>query len=92
MDPFDQDIARLATAPAPPALAQLETAVWARLSKPDPDLGWTIRGALATVCLAMGMAVGMEVNLAAEPLATPIDAFNGRSALLPSTLLLSARP
>lgn len=92
MDPLDQDLARLATAPVPPALAGLETALWAGLGRPDPGLAWPVRGALAAACLAMGLAMGGTSSLAAGPATAPVDAFSGRSALLPSTLLLSARP
>jgi hypothetical protein len=92
MDPLDQDIARLAGAPLPPALAVMETAVWARLAQPEPGLGWPMRGALAATCLAMGLAMGIETSPATAASSVPIDAFSGRSALLPSTLLLSGRP
>ncbi|OSZ69095.1 hypothetical protein CAP39_09895 [Sphingomonas sp. IBVSS1] len=92
MDPLDQDLARLATAPVPPALAGLETALWARLDWSDPGLGWPARGALAAACLTIGLAMGGTGSLAAGPGTAPIDAFSSRSALLPSTLLLSARP
>jgi hypothetical protein len=90
MDRLDSDLAALATVPAPPAMHRLEGALHLHLMAEPPPLGWPLRGALAGMAMAMGLALGLHPGAPTRP-AEPLHLalITDSSALLPSTLLAS---
>ncbi|KQM63140.1 MULTISPECIES: hypothetical protein [unclassified Sphingomonas] len=87
MDILDRTLARLAEAPAPPALAGIDARVLARIGTRPFAYG---RGAglvaVALVALTIGM-VGAELPVSAQP-PVSLAPLAGTSPLAPSTLLI----
>lgn len=89
MDILDRALARLATAPAPAALAGIDAAVFARIAaRADARRGAIGTGAVAIAALVIGMA-GAELP-APPPPAMSLAPLSATAPLAPSTLLVGA--
>lgn len=86
MDDLDRTLARLAEAPAPPALDVVEARVLARIGAPPSARTGALGLAAVTLAgLAIGL-VGADFPAAASP-APSFSPLGGSMALAPSTLL-----
>lgn len=88
MDKIDEALARLASAPIPPALGGLEARVLARItSQPTTRVGVGM-GVITGIALAMGVA---GASIPASPgSAASLAPLGTHSPLAPSTLLVGA--